>query len=195
MTPSSRGSHGDTTGSPEADPSRDPAVKPRDDRFILLGKILSPHGVRGQVKLASYAEQPENLTAYGPLFDRAGKRQFRITLEGQTSNTLIARIEGVSNRDEAEKLRNIELFVPRSLLPALKEGEYYQSDLLGLPVFTENGERFGTLAAFHNFGAGLLAEIQFENKESEFYRFDSTIFPLVDPKTKKLVIVPPQMER
>ncbi len=161
--------------------------------MILLGKILSPHGVRGQVKVWSYAELPYNLVSYGALYDRTGKRQFRLTLHGQTQGGLIADIEGVTTRDEAERLRNTELYVPRTALPKPEQNQYYQNDLVGLPVEDETGAVFGTIAGFHHFGAGTVVEIRLKaTGNSELYAFTAATFPVIDVAQKKIVIHPPE---
>lgn len=157
-----------------------------------MGKILSPHGVKGQVKLLSHTEIPSDIVSYGPLFDKSGKRRFNLTLKGQAGGGLIAGVEGVATREAAESLRGIELYVPRSALPKPKTGQYYQSDLVGLPVLTASGEDFGTVAAFHNFGAGVLVEIRIKGDKSELYSFNEKTFPVIAPEKKKLVIVPPE---
>ncbi len=160
--------------------------------MILLGKILSPHGVKGQVKVWSYAEFPYNLIAYGPLTDKSGKRVFKLSLEGQAGGALIATVEGVADRDAAERLRGTELFVPRCAFPDPAQGQYYQSDLVGTPVVTEDGAPFGTLGAFHNFGAGVIAEIRFADGKSEMYAFTEKNFPTIDPANHRITINPPE---
>ncbi len=161
--------------------------------LILLGKILSPHGVRGQVKLWSYAELPYNLVSYGPLFDKTGKKTFYITLHGQTQGGLIGNIAGVTTREDAEKLRNTELYVPRSVLPDTAASQYYQSDLIGVPVEDESGKPFGSLAAFHNFGAGTIVEIRLvDSDKSELYAFTAATFPKIDVRARKIIIHPPE---
>ena len=72
----------------------------------------------------------------------------------------IARFAEVPDRTAAEKLRGTVLTVPRSALPALDEGEFYYSDLLGLPVVTDTGEEIGRVCAVENFGATEIVEIE-----------------------------------
>ena len=161
--------------------------------LVLIGKILSPHGVKGQVKLWSYAELPYNLVSYGPLYNKAGTRTFSITLHGQTQGGLIGNIEGVTSRDDAEKLRNTELYIPRSALPETTSSQYYQSDLVGLPVEDESGKPFGSFAGFHNFGAGIIVEVRLvETDKSELYAFTAATFPVIDVGARKIVIHPPE---
>ena len=66
----------------------------------------------------------------------------------------------MTDRNAAERLRGTERTVPRSALPPLEEGEYYHSDLLGLPCIATNGDALGTVVAIDNFGAGDVIEIE-----------------------------------
>ena len=162
-----------------------------DDQLVLLGKILSPHGVKGQVKVWAYTEVPYNIISYGPLRD--GARTFTLNLQGQTPGGVIASIDGVTNRNDAERLKGVELYVLRSALPNPDDGQFYQNDLLGSDVTTEAGEVFGVVAAFHNFGAGTIIEIRLkDSQKSELFAFTAANFPSIDAKAKRLTIHPPE---
>ena len=72
----------------------------------------------------------------------------------------VARIAGVGDRDAAERLRNLELYIPRARLPQIDEQDtYYHADLVGLAAVTPEGAQIGTVHAVHNFGAGDIVEI------------------------------------
>ena len=76
------------------------------------------------------------------------------------SVVIIARIDGVNDRNMAETLRGTELFISRDDLPELKkDGEYYQSDLIGFSV-VRNGNMLGKIVCFQNFGAGDIMELE-----------------------------------
>lgn len=145
------------------------------------------------MKVVSYADIPEDLISYGELSDKHGKRQFKLTLRGQTKNHFIAIVEGITDRTEAEKITNTELFVLRSALPAPTADQYYQNDLLGMKIVKESGEDFGTIGAFHNFGAGTLVDVRFENGASELFSFTKATFPSIDIAKKTLTISLPEI--
>ncbi len=73
---------------------------------------------------------------------------------------LVARLKGVADRDAAERLTNIRLYVARERLPQPADDEFYHADLVGLAAVTADGEAVGTVKAVHNFGAGDLLEIE-----------------------------------
>lgn len=162
------------------------------ERLIRLGVISSVHGVRGQVKIRSFTAHPEDMTAYGPLRDSSG-RVYGISITGGTNDALIASIDGITSRDEAEKLRNTELFVPRSALPEPGDNQFYHEDLIGLMAVTEDGKDFGRLIAISNFGAGDIAVLKLKDGDEEYLPFNKTTFPVIDIKNKKLVVLPPEI--
>ena len=106
-------------------------------RLIKLGVIASAHGIRGQVKIRTFTSDPKNITAYGPLQDASGK-QFTLSVTGSTNDALIATINGISDRNDAEALRNTELFIPREALPATKRMNIIMRIWRGLKVLTQD---------------------------------------------------------
>ncbi len=160
------------------------------ERLIALGVIASAHGIRGQVKIRSFTADPRDITAYGPLKDHTG-RVYKLTIAGQNKDMLFASIEGITDRDAAEALRNIELFVPRDAFPEPQEHEYYHEDLVGLEILTPDGKLFGTILAVHNFGAGDLLSVKLVSGKEEFYPFTRSIFPEINIAKKIAIIEPP----
>ncbi len=161
-----------------------------EQRMIEMGVFSAPHGVRGQIKLRSYTENPEDIVRYGALTDAHG-RQYSIRITGQAGDMLLASVEGINDRNAAEKLKNITLYVPRSALPKPKKGQYYQEDLRGLSVFTEGGAAYGTILSVHNFGAGTLVNIELAGGGDEYMPFNPAVFPKIDIENKRAVIDPP----
>lgn len=116
--------------------------------FLLVGKILKPHGVKGKVKARRYLLSP-------PPF-QVGKEVF---LKGKGGNDIvlivravhcdredvILSLEGIENRSDAERIRNFEIYVRRSDLPPLPEGEYYWEDILGMDVYDGKGNFYGQI--------------------------------------------------
>ncbi|MFG1418805.1 ribosome maturation factor RimM [Xanthobacter sp. V0B-10] len=126
---------------------------------ILIARIGAPHGVKGEVRLFIFAEDPEALLDYAPLTDAEGRRAFTLTALRPAKEHFVARIKGVDDRTAAEALTNVDLYVPRDLLPETEdEDTFYHADLLGLRVENEAGETIGTVTALHDFGAGDVLE-------------------------------------
>src|SRR6516165_4863847 len=110
---------------------------------ICVGRIGAAHGVRGQVKLWTFTENPLSVTRYGPLATKDGARQFEVTHAREAKGYLVATLKGITTRSEAESLNGVELYVARDRLPATADGEYYHADLIGLAAVTTAGETLG----------------------------------------------------
>jgi 16S rRNA processing protein RimM len=158
---------------------------------ICLGIVVGVHGVQGVVRIKSYAARPEDIAAYGPLIDEAGARKFKVKVLGMARGAVLARLSGVADREAADALKGVRLYVPRKALPATNEDEFYHADLVGLPVDTKDGARLGTVAAVHNFGAGDIIEIRDEKGGELLLPFSDPVFPVVDIKGGRIVADPP----
>lgn len=159
--------------------------------LVCVGAFAGPHGVRGAVKLRSFTDDPEAIAAYGPLFDESGTRRFEIRLEGRSGGLLLARMTGVTDRNGAETLKGMRLYVPREALPPAEEGEFYVVDLIGLAVERLDGTALGTVLAVHDFGAGELLEIGGAGGKSEMVPFTVQTVPVVDQAGGRIVLDPP----
>ena len=150
------------------------------DKQILIGKIATVHGVKGLVKILPFAE---DISLIEHSFN--GK----ITLKNPSGKYILASIEGVNSREDAEKLKGTELFVPRNVLPEPEAGEFYYEDLVGLKVLGEDKTEIGTVKAVNNFGAGDLLEIKPKIGETFFHPFTDEYVPTVDLATGTLTII------
>ena len=124
-------------------------------RMIAMGRLHGAFGVRGELKLESFADPAQAIARYLPwtLRDAAGRE--RLVAEARVrvgSKGLIASIPGIDDRDAAEALRGTEILVPRGVLPPPAEGEYYWVDLEGLRVRNLEGADFGVVS--HLFATG-----------------------------------------
>jgi 16S rRNA processing protein RimM len=158
---------------------------------ILVGAIAGAHGVRGQVRIKSFTDDPAAVAAYGPLSDESGQRRFNLEVTGQIKGGLIARIDGIADRTAAEALRGLRLYVPRASLPATQADEYYRVDLIGLRAELADGTSFGRIIDVHNYGAGDVLEIQRPDGATELLPFADRMVPVVDLAAGRIVIDPP----
>lgn len=159
--------------------------------LVCMAKIRTAHGIKGLVKLDCYNEDPSSLPAWNPLTDETGTREFRLNRVAAHKDFYLAEIEGVTDRNEAEALRGVHLYVPRNRLPEIaEENTWYSIDLIGVDVF-HNGAKTGTVKSVQNFGAGNLLEISSENGEIFFLPFIDAFVPEVDLDAGKIVITPP----
>lgn len=134
---------------------------------ILVGKIVAFQGVRGDVRIQAYTATPSDLRNMQIESSQFKPDDFRFIRALPNSNVIIAHIRGFEDRTSAEVLRGAELFVNRESLPKLKDGEYYQTDLIGFDV-VRDGETVGKVDGFQNFGAGDIIEL--DNGEMVAFR-------------------------
>ncbi len=123
---------------------------------VTLAAVSGAHGVTGEVRLKLFTDDIEALRRYASFNDGA----LTIKTLRPTKDGAIVRFAEINDRNAAEKLRSTVLSVPRETLPKLPDGEYYFSDLLGLPCVSTNGEALGVCIAVENFGASDVIEIQ-----------------------------------
>jgi len=158
---------------------------------VCIAQIGAAHGVRGEVRLKPFTENPLAVTRYGALESEDGKRRFEIESVRPAKDMVVARLKGVTDRNAAEALKNIRLYVAREKLPAPEADEFYHADLVGLTAQKQNGETVGTVKAIHNFGAGDLLEIEPASGATIILPFNEATVPIVDIAAKKIVIEPP----
>lgn len=164
-----------------------------DPGRILLGQISGAHGIRGDVLVRTYTQTPEDITSYGAPSNEDGTRRFKLKVVRVTSKGVIARIAGVADRNAAEALKGVKLFVDRADLPTTAENEFYLIDLVGLNAVTPQGEAVGEVVAVHNFGAGDILEIRLsQSGKTEMLPFTQAFVPDVDiPQGRVAVVLPP----
>lgn len=118
------------------------------DRLLPMGRIVGVFGVEGWVKIESFSEPRSNLGRYRPwhvVLAGAERRVERPQLRPHGKG-LVAKLEGIDDRDAAAALVGAEIRVPRERLPKAKAGEYYWADLEGLAVRTVEGVDLGTVS-------------------------------------------------
>jgi 16S rRNA processing protein RimM len=167
----------------------------RQGKQICVARIGAAHGTTGEVRLWPFTGDPQAVGRYGAL-DTADGRSIEIESLRPTKGFFIARLKGVTDRNGAERLRNIDLFVPRDRLPPPAADEYYYADLIGLAAEDTNGGSIGTVIAIHDFGAGDLLEIVPPGGgETILLPFTAVLAPKVDIAAGRIVLdLPAEIE-
>jgi 16S rRNA processing protein RimM len=131
--------------------------------WIELGRIGAPFGVRGWVHIDSHTDPPEGVLGYPQWVLRlgTGERVTRQLAQSQTRDgRLVARFEGIDNREAAAALTGATIEVERSQLPPTGEREYYRADLIGLVVRNVEGTELGTVRHFVDAPSGALMVVR-----------------------------------
>lgn len=128
---------------------------PDPDPYITVGRVQGVFGVHGWIKVFSYTRPPDNIFSYtdwqvGPA---GAARPVTVAAHRRHGNKLLAKLESVDDRDLAAGLVNLDIRVPRALLPALPPGEFYWADLIGLEAVSPSGIRLGVVTRMLETGA------------------------------------------
>lgn len=159
---------------------------------ILLGAVIGAHGLKGEVKVKSFAETPDRLGAYGPLHGRDGRIFTIETLRAIDEASAVLRFEGVDNREAAQALKGLELYVARAALPETEAEEFYHADLVGLRAEDEAGRLIGHVRGIHNFGAGDVLDIEKPDGSDVLLPFAREFVPIIDIGSGRVVIAVPE---
>ncbi len=163
------------------------------ERLVLIGRVTGAFGVRGEVRILAYGEDPSALLAYRVLKRKDGRTALTLISGRAVKGELIARAQEVGVKEAADSLRGLELYVPRSVMPALEdEDDFYLADLLGLRVETLSGESLGVVKAVQNFGAGDLLEIEPKAGAAFYLPFTKAVVPEVRLAEGRILADPPQ---
>lgn len=115
------------------------------DDLVVIGKIGAVHGVRGEVKIHSFTDPVDNLLDYPKWTLRRERETKQVELASARfqGKGLVAKIQGVDDREIARAYAGFEICVPRSDFPELEEGEFYWYQLIGLQVITQDQQLLG----------------------------------------------------
>jgi 16S rRNA processing protein RimM len=129
-----------------------------EHKKILVGKIVAPQGIRGEVRVQTFTDTPADFQKLNVKSSKFNDGDFKFVRAVPNSTVIIGKITGIDDRNTAETLRGTELFIERDTLPDLKENEYYQADLIGFDV-VRHGKKIGVVDCFQNYGAGDIIEL------------------------------------
>jgi 16S rRNA processing protein RimM len=160
-------------------------------RLILVGRVAGAFGVKGELKINSYTDDPAALLGYRALARADGATALTLTAGRPHKGALVARAAEVATREDAEALRGLELYIPRDALPPPDEDEFYLADLIGLAAVSPAGEPLGRIKSVQNFGAGDLLEIAPETGPTWWLPFTREAVPDVRLAEGVVVINPP----
>jgi 16S rRNA processing protein RimM len=162
---------------------------PRD---VLLAAVIGAQGLQGAVKAKVFTADPDSLPRYGALRTRDGRElkitAYRLSKPGEA----VISFAGVTDRNAAEALKGMELFVPRAALPAPDDDEFYHADLIGLEAHDHEGRVLGKVSALHNFGAGDVIEIARPDGDHVLLAFTRETVPVLKIAEGFIIVAVPE---
>lgn len=141
-----------------------PAASPAPDAgdLIAVGHVSTPHGIKGWVWVHALTDPVSNIFGYRPWYlkTREGFRAVKVLDWREQGKGVVAQLDLAPDRNAAEALRNLEIWVPKEALPELEEGDYYWSDLIDLEVRTESGQLLGSVHSLMETGSNDVLVVQ-----------------------------------
>jgi len=158
--------------------------------WIIVGQIIKSIGLKGQVKVKSFCENPSSIIDYNPILIEDFNEPIILSKQQiKNNNYLIAKIPFINDKEEANRLIGKKLYANREKFPTLLDDEFYFSDLEDCLVYDVNEKIFGKVLGIFNFGAGDLLEISKSiDNTSLFILFNTENFPFINLKSKKLIV-------
>ena len=132
---------------------------------VIVGKIGAPYGVKGWVKINSYTETPEGIFEYAPWF-LGDEKEYQIDQWRPHGKSLVAKIVGVDSRDDAERIKNLDININASQLPDLGDEGVYWRELTGMQVVTTQGYDLGVVKDVFNTGANDVLQVRANVKDA-----------------------------
>jgi 16S rRNA processing protein RimM len=161
---------------------------PKPENPIQLAVIGAAHGTRGEVRVKTFTADPLAIADYGLLYDEAG-RSFEILEIRPSKTVVVVRFKGVNDRNAAEKLNGMALYIDRSQLPdELDEDEFYHEDLVGLEAVDLEGAVIGEVTGVFDFGGGDLLELSTPGRKPYLIPFTQSAVPEIDLDEGRLVV-------
>lgn len=155
--------------------------------FLIIGKIRRPHGVRGEMLFEIITEFPERVKKGLEVYVGDHKKAYRIESVRTQQQHFLLKFKDLDDCDQVGLLRNQLVYKKAENLPPLTENEYYQHDLLGMQVVTEEGIELGSVAEILETGANDVLVVLNEEKELLIPFITQTILKIKDQE--RIIVV------
>lgn len=142
------------------------------EEMICVGKIIGSRGIKGQVKIQSFTEDPISINKYGDIFDANFEKIKISNLKILKNDLLTGNIFGCDTKEKAEVFSKKKLFVKRQNMPEPQNDEYYFSDLKNLQVLNQKQIVIGKVSEVQDYGAGTFLEIKLSNEKLKTLPFN-----------------------
>lgn len=166
-------------------PTSSPGERDAGER-VELGRVLGAFGIKGWIRLQSHTAPPEGILRY-KRWIIAG-REWRVIEGRPQGTTVVASLDGLTDRDVAAAMHGGAIEVPRSALPKAKRGEFYWTDVLGAEVVSTSGARLGRLMSLTSNGAQDVMVVADGEHERLIPAVAGAVVQGVDVKAKRIVV-------
>ncbi len=159
-------------------------------RYLEIGKIVSVHGLKGDVKVEPWCNEPEFICEFDRLYSKDGKKKYEIERCRIQKNTAIMKIKGIDSVEEGQAMRNKLLFMDRNDVE-LEDGFYFFQDLIGLEVLNaDSKEAYGSITDVLQTGANDVYEIKSADSKEYYIPAIPDVIDSIDLEGGKMLIRP-----
>lgn len=140
--------------------------QPPPERLVVMGRVIAPYGIKGWIKVQTFTQQQRGLLDY-PVWQvgQEGIWQARPVEAAKVHGaTVVAKLEGIADREQAAALRRMQIAISRDDFPAPAAGEFYWADLIGLQVVNVAGVTLGNVARVFETGANDVLVVEGERE-------------------------------
>ncbi|HEY3345363.1 MAG TPA: ribosome maturation factor RimM [Anaerolineaceae bacterium] len=158
--------------------------------FLIVGRLMRPHGVTGELRMEVLTDFPERLRAGQTVYLGPEHQPFTMTGVRSSDKALLIRLEGILDRDQAALLRGNEVSIQGNSLPELPDGEYYYHQLIGLQVIDESGAVLGVLEQILETGANDVYVVKPEDGPEVLLPAIESVILSVDLQNRRMTVRP-----
>lgn len=158
-------------------------------KYLETGKIVSIHGLKGEVKIQPWCDSPEYLCTFKRLYSKSGDRVYEIERIRPQGNMVIAKLKGIDTPEQAQAMRGRILYIDRDDAD-LPEGSYFVADLIGLEVRDESGRSYGVISDVLQTGANDVYEIKSNDGKLYYIPAIPSVILSTDIQDRIMVIYP-----
>ena len=158
---------------------------------LVIGRVSSPHGIKGWLKILSYTDPVENIFSYKSIFLKKRDDYLPFEIEDYSISGKIIRmkLKGVDDRNHSEDIAECEILINRDDLPEISSDSYYWADLIGFQIKREGGEDLGILDSFLETGSNDVMVVIGINKNRNLIPFiNRDVVKTVDMEGKVIIV-------
>lgn len=165
---------------------------PIDDVLLAIGRIVSAHGLRGEVKVALATDRPEKMAEIRRVYLSGDEQATRVTSFRLQKNDRegIVKLQGINDRDAAERLRGVTLRIRANQLPPPEPGAFFHYQILGLQAFDESGAELGVITDIIDAGEVDVYVVTGSDEREHLFPALQDVVLEIDPAAGRMVVRP-----
>ena len=157
-----------------------------NEKYLEAGKIVSTHGIKGEVRVYNYSDAIDIYENTPQIY--AGDKLLQVEHVRPQKNMVVLKLEGINDRNAAEKCKGTDLFVTEDDLPELPEGEFYVREMIGMTVKEEDGTLIGTVKNVITDRAQSIIEVERENGKTALIPYVDQFVLNIDKESKQITV-------